>query len=507
MDIGNGATAASRTTYHIDSVAWAVLRPANVAQVASALAIAKHRQIRVLPVSTGLNWGYGSRVPVTPGVVVSLGRLNRIVDYNDTLGWVRVQAGVTQRQLYQFLLERGGRYWMDATGSSTAASVVGNALERGFGHTPYSDHFAQCCNLEVVLPDGEVLRTGFGQVAGCHAASVYRYGIGPVLDGLFSQSKLGVVTEATLWLMPKPESFRVFSVSVAKPFHLDGLVSALAQARLEGTLTQPIHVGNVYRMLASVTSFPFDDVPEGQALSGKPLTHIQRRYGLPSWSGLGAVYGTYKQTQASLARIRQLLRITKARFSEVTPSRLRVLAFFAPVIKGTTGIDLTPAISTAAPVFDLLRGIPTDVFLKSAYWRMRHPPAAGSPLDLDADGVGLRWIAPVAPATPEHVERLVKLTQDILLAHGLEPLLTLNFIAPRAVALVTGITWDRSNGDEDERAHRAHDELLGATLSHGYWPYRLSTGTKLPVDLSLMKVAGALAETSNLLSRVASTDQ
>lgn len=488
---GATALAAGRATYRLHSAAWAVLAPGNAQEVAQALGIARAHGIAVLPVSSGLNWGYGSRVPVRPGVVLSLARLDRILGYDDRLGWVRVQVGVTQAQLHAFLQERGGRFWMDATGSARSASVVANALERGFGHTPHSDHFAQCCDLEVVLPDGQMLRTGFGAMPACHGAPVYRYGLGPVVDGLFSQSTLGVVTALTLWLMPRPESFCAFSLSVAQADHLPALAGAVADARLEGTLAQPIHLGNDYKLLASVADFPFDAVPRGQALAGEVLERLRRQHAVPAWSGMGAVYGTRRQTQAALARIRALVRPTGARCLRVTPTRLRWAGLLAPWLRQWTGLDLAPSLAAAWPVYRLLQGEPTDAFVPSAYWRMRRKPPQGLALNPDLDGVGLRWVAPVAPATPEHVARLVALVSDTVLSHGLEPLLTLNFIGPRAVALVTGLTWDRSDPEEDRRADRAHAALVAATTGAGYWPYRNSTGESPPLadPLGILRAA------------------
>ena len=45
-------------------------------------------------------------------------------------------------------------------------SVIGNTLDHGVGYTPYGDHPASQCGIEVVLPNGEVLRTGMGSDAG-----------------------------------------------------------------------------------------------------------------------------------------------------------------------------------------------------------------------------------------------------------------------------------------------------------------------------------------------------
>src|SRR5215831_1573371 len=172
----------------------AILRPATRQQVQECLRVANRWKTPVYPISSGRNWGYGSRVPASDGcVLLDLGRMNRIVDFNEELGYVTLEPGVTQAQLQAFLAERKSRLWMDSTGASPDCSVIGNTVERGFGHTPYGDHFAHSCAYEVVLPSGEVLDTGFGRFPAASAAPLYRWGVGPVLDGLFSQSNLGIV--------------------------------------------------------------------------------------------------------------------------------------------------------------------------------------------------------------------------------------------------------------------------------------------------------------------------
>src|ERR1039458_5899909 len=188
-----------------------IVRPGNLAEVQECVRIANRFRVPIYAISSGKNWGYGSRVPSADGCfLLDLGRMNRIVDFSEELAYVTVEPGVTQAQLHAFLRERGSHLWMDSTGASPECSLIGNTVERGFGHTPYGDHFAQCCGLEVVLPTGKVVETGFARFPGAHAAPAYRWGVGPALDGLFSQSNFGIVTRMTLWLMPAPEYFQAY---------------------------------------------------------------------------------------------------------------------------------------------------------------------------------------------------------------------------------------------------------------------------------------------------------
>ena len=74
-------------------------------------------------------------------------------------------------------------------------SVIGNTVDRGVGYTPYGDHFGMHCGFEIVLANGEVIRTGMGAMPGSNTWQLFPYGFGPYSDGLFTQSNFGIVTK------------------------------------------------------------------------------------------------------------------------------------------------------------------------------------------------------------------------------------------------------------------------------------------------------------------------
>ena len=163
-------TATFATANHIQ----AIVRPGNRQEVRACVRVANEQRTPIYPVSTGKNWGYGSRVPPADGcVLVELHRLDRITGYDEKLAYVTVEPGVTFRGLHEFLVSRESNLMLSVTGSTPDSSPLGNALERGAGSGPYADRAAHVCGFEVVLPSGDVVHTGFGRFPGAKTASLW----------------------------------------------------------------------------------------------------------------------------------------------------------------------------------------------------------------------------------------------------------------------------------------------------------------------------------------------
>ena len=188
----------------------AAVAPADVEQVQQVLRVANAHRVPIYPISTGKNLGYGGSAPVLSGsVVLDLKRMNRILEVNERNACALVEPGVSYFDLYRHLQERGQRLWIDVPDPGWG-SLIGNALDHGAGYTvaPMRDHFDAHCGMEVVLANGDVVRTGMGALPGAKTWQQFKYGVGPIVDGLFSQSNFGVVTKMGFWLYPEPEAHR-----------------------------------------------------------------------------------------------------------------------------------------------------------------------------------------------------------------------------------------------------------------------------------------------------------
>jgi 4-cresol dehydrogenase (hydroxylating) len=482
----------------------AILRPGSREQVQDCLRIANRLLRPVYPISSGKNWGYGSRVPPAEGcVLLDLGRMNRILDFSETLGYVTVEPGVTQQQLYQFLQDQGSKLWMDATGASPACSLIGNTVERGFGHTPYGDHFANSCGLEVVLPDGRVIETGFARYPAASATPVYRWGVGPSLDGLFSQSNLGIVTRMTIWLMPAPEYFQAYYFHTDSPQGLGALVDALRPLRMDGTIRSSSHIANDYKVISALQQYPWAETSGQTPLAGPLLEKFRRELKIGAWNGSGALYGTTAQVKEARRLLRKALAGKVTRLEFLDDQKLRMASRFAKVYERITGLNLTRVLAVLRPVYGLMKGIPTDHPLSSTYWRKRTPPPAQ--MDPDRDGCGLIWCSPIAPNEGRHAVGITDLATELVLRHGFEPAISLTVLTDRAISCIISITYDREAPGEDERAVACGRELLARLADKGYYSYRLSTATMSQMNApgtynQLLKSLKALVDPSGVLA-------
>ena len=192
-----------------ERVASAAVAPSTVEEVQAVVRSASTRGVPLYPISTGRNLAYGGSAPVYSGsVVLDLKRMNRVIEVDERSAHALVEPGVSYFDLYNHITERNLDVWIDPPDPGWG-SVIGNALDGGGGWTayPFRDHFGAHCGMEVVLGDGEIVRTGMGAVPNSKTWQQNKWGYGPWVDGLFRQSNMGVVTKMGFWLMPRPEAY------------------------------------------------------------------------------------------------------------------------------------------------------------------------------------------------------------------------------------------------------------------------------------------------------------
>lgn len=218
-----------------ERLASAAVAPSTLEEVQAVVRAANQHRIPLYPISTGRNLAYGGSAPVYSGsVVLDLKRMNRVIEVNERNAYALVEPGVSYFDLYDHIRKAGLDVWIDPPDPGWG-SVIGNALDGGGGWTasPFRDHFGSHCGMEVVLANGDVVRTGMGALPDSGSWQHNRWGYGPWVDGLFRQSNFGVVTKMGFYLMPRPEAMQM---SVATSMRDEDIVPMLdVLNRLENT--------------------------------------------------------------------------------------------------------------------------------------------------------------------------------------------------------------------------------------------------------------------------------
>ena len=221
-----------------------------------------------IPVTTrGAGVGYvGGCVPMEGGIVLSVARMNRIVELNPADGVAVVQPGVITGDLQKAARATGWDYPPDPA-SLKECSIGGNIATNAGGPRclKYGVTRSYVLGLEVVLADGRVMRCG---------GRVHKNKTGFDLCGLFtgSEGMLGVVTEVTLRLIPKPPA-RAMLAAVFSEFPV--AAGAVQEILNRGHLPSALEITDGFTLAAARKRLGPEMLPDGQAhliveIDGRP---------------------------------------------------------------------------------------------------------------------------------------------------------------------------------------------------------------------------------------------
>ena len=322
------------------------------------------------------------------------------------------------------------------------------------------------------MATGEVLRTGFGHFGTARAANVYKYGVGPYIDGLFTQSNFGIVTKIGVWLMPEPERFVACYFSCDKESDLGPLIGAVRWLLLNKIVKGSINLVHRNRVLTMLTRYPWEEMSGKTPLSEAVCSRMAAEKKVGAWNGVAALYGTGEEVSAAKKVIRRLLRGKVARINFVSERTLRLAERFPKLMGALTGMNIFEVLKALKPSFAIMKGRPGEVSLPTPYWRTKKPVP---PRDIDPakDNCGLIWLAPVVPMTKENAEGFIGVVRPIFARHGFEDCITFTTVNERSFDCTLPVLYDRSDPAETKRAAQCHDELLRACMDNGYIPYRV----------------------------------
>ena len=284
----------------------AAVAPASVDQVQAVVRVANEFKIPLYAVSTGKNYSYGGPAPNVRGsVIVDLKRMKKILEIDGDRHFALVEPGVTYFDLYREIQARGLKLMIDNPDPAWG-SPSGNSLDRGVGYTmgPYRDHASSTCGLEVVLANGEVMRTGMGALPGAKTWQEYRHGFGPDPAGLFFQGNFGIVTKIGVRLMPLPEHYRTGKITVPRRQDLHGLVRTVNYLADLFMIGEPVFSSPLHPLMKN-SEFVAEATRQG-AFNDEKLDQMAAAAKLPFYQVELQFYGSEGTTKANWDYAQQL---------------------------------------------------------------------------------------------------------------------------------------------------------------------------------------------------------
>jgi 4-cresol dehydrogenase (hydroxylating) len=419
------------------------LRPPTVDDVRGVLREAARHRTPLWPVSRGFNWGYGSHLPARNGsVILDLGALDAIGDLDRPSLSVRIEPGVTQAALHEFLRLNAPDLAFNVTGSGGGTSVLGNALERGIGYCGEKD--TDLFALEVILPDG----TAVGPSPGRHHRS-RSHPAGLSTDALFFQSNLGIVVGARLRLRVRQEAED--AVILRGPF--EEVVATLKGAYDARLISSPTHLAEPGRSRRL-----------GQGL----LRHLWRREPTPqevarifpeqdSYNGLVPIYGRRSVVNAAWRE----LRAGAAAGVKLQRVNAGTLAQAAKWLERVGARHKAARLRAYRPVLAFMWGEPSDAGLTSL------GAFGGNP---DLSGRGAIYGNAVSAVESGEARR----AEAIVRRHWAEAAFTWIILDGRCMITVYTLHFDDADGPA---AHAANRAIVGDLRAASLPQYRLDIGT------------------------------
>jgi glycolate oxidase len=205
-----------------------VVSPETTEHVAAIHRLATAERIPITPRGMGSGLSGGS-VPLEAGIVLSLMRMNRVLEIDEINSVAVVQPGVITADL-QAQVERRGLFYPPDPSSLKQSAIGGNVAENAGGSRclKYGVTTDYVQALEIVLPDGAVIRTG-----GKMVKNVTGYNLRALFTG--AEGTLGTITEITLRLIPKPKHARTALVTFASLDDAARTVPAIVSAGITPT--------------------------------------------------------------------------------------------------------------------------------------------------------------------------------------------------------------------------------------------------------------------------------
>jgi 4-cresol dehydrogenase (hydroxylating) len=436
----------------------AAVAPANIEEIQAILAIANEYKIPLWTISVGRNFGYGAAAPATAGqVVLDLNRMKKI-EVDAELGTALIEPGVTFKELFDYLQANDLPFWVNKPAPAPVVGPMGFTLERGQGYTRYQEQAQHFCGMEVLLADGSLVRTGMGGPENSKVWQAYRWGYGPWVDGLFTQSNLGIVTKLGIWLMKKPKQTMTYIVGLDSAEQASKAIEVARDLRMDGV----IDTGLIFHLSYGVamTQKRSEFYPGPGPVPDQVWQAVSDQTGVPLWSSAGTLYGTEEQIAVNAKIVKEAFEAIGGTFN------------YEDQVKGPGVIMLKN-----------MKMLGTDALSLEDFAIFNYRGGGGA------------WFGPMIPSKAEDADKCHAIIKKNMNDYGFDYIGGyMCGYSGRNFEAATVLLYDRNDPEEMARAKECQMKIIEETTEAGYPIYRAATTV-------MDQVAGLYGEAQQALNQ------
>lgn len=301
--------------------------------------------------------------------------------------------------------------------------------------------------MEVLLPDGQLIRTGQWAADGAPSAFACKASFGPQVDGLFLQSNLGVVTKLGIWMQPQPETTMTVRLEMEKLDDLADLVEILAKLRLEDIINNDPSIFNVFRRISRLG--PRHQLYPGPGAMPEGLVaDLMEKHSLPYWTTWFSFYGAKDIVLSRLA-------ITQDTVSQINPRAKLTYKLFEGDDGARVDAETIPTEWQPGNV-----GVPSINFAPTIDYNTP-PGGIGGHVDF----------SPILPYDGPRVLKWFKAATAVCNKHGFDSFIGGHAFA-RHATLVHMILYNRLDEEHVRAATALWHELASVAKDYGLVNYR-----------------------------------
>ena len=418
-----------------------VLFPTSTEEVQEIVRIANRHEVPLWASSQGRNNGYGGPSPRVRGsVLISFRKMNKVLKYDEQLGYAVVEPGVRWFDLYDVLHAKGDQHLLSIPDIGWG-SIVGNSLDNGMTYLPLGSDFQAQTGMEIVLADGSLLRTGMGAMDDNPSFHLYKRGLGPDIQPLFTQGNYGIVVSMGVWLMKRPKAYRPMYLMVPRDHQMAQAVDILRELRQEGVIRG---VPLLENLILQGVHFPehFGKFPAADATwSDDRLDALADETGIGRWGVRTHLWGEPEVLDVHERRIREA-------WSAIDGARVDTWKTYTA--------ENWDDLQDAGFMDKIGGGVPTMMMVE------RMPDFVGH--------IGFSPVVPLVGAEVEKVSNIIK--EKVIAATGGNYTSAIFPTNDRSAIIVSSLIMNRDDESSVHAAFATAKDLLVTLSALGYGEYR-----------------------------------